>query len=43
MHDRQKDSELQLRIDKDKKNPFTGKINQENLANATKAKEKKMR
>ena len=43
MHERQKESEMKLRMDKDKRNPFNAKINQESLANATKLKEKKIR
>ena len=43
MHERPKESEMKLRMDKDKRNPFNAKINQESLAQATKLKEKKMR
>ena len=43
MHERQKEQEIKLRIDKDKRNPFNAKVNQESLARATKIKEKKDR
>ena len=43
MHEKQKEQETKLRIDKDKRNPFNAKINQQSLANATKHKERKER
>lgn len=43
MHEKQKEAALKQKIEKDKRNPFIAKVNQQSLANATKAKEKKLR
>ena len=43
MHEKQKEQENKLKVDKDKRNPFNAKINQQSLANATKLREKKQR
>ncbi len=41
MHEKQKEFEDKAKVNKNKRNPFERKINEQSLANATKVKEKK--
>ena len=41
MHEKQRVYEAKIKVNKDKRNPFERKINEQSLANATKLKEKK--
>lgn len=43
IHERQREFETQQKINNLKRNPFNAKINQQSMANATKAKERKMK